>query len=328
MVLVAYYCTKVSIFAGGLEMSEPLSQSVALPAADTSLEPPRPLVSGPLLSARKAVRNLAIFKKVEIEKLTHQEVARFYKMTRGRVSQIVQQVRMDLAKAHSDDTEIQNHLARQRLERQLEKMRYQYALDAAATAIRRDPPTLVTNRAGASNKGGQQQSWSETINRDKPANVQLLKTYVRVTRELGQLNEREIANNPIDAQKMAVADALENWCDEAPSSPDPPSEAFLECVDQFLDILLIWLRRRRYGSSSADAWPPPPPPAPEQQPHSTRATQSETNASETNASEPNHDDAKTNHDTSEINHHPSEINVGLTSPAHFSDSLTPPTQTA
>src|SRR5262245_32138115 len=57
-------------------------------------------------SARSAVhaeRNLAIFKKVVIEHYSHDEVARRYGLRRSRVSQIVKQVRIELAQAADDD---------------------------------------------------------------------------------------------------------------------------------------------------------------------------------------------------------------------------------
>src|SRR5262245_21262375 len=99
--------------------------------------------------ATQAQRNLAIFKKVEIEQFTHEEAAQRFELRRSRVSQIVKQVRRELAEANGDDPEIENHLARQRLQRAMEKLRLEYALDATAEALRRDPRAVVTNRSGS-----------------------------------------------------------------------------------------------------------------------------------------------------------------------------------
>src|SRR4051794_13656301 len=77
--------------------------------------------------AAKARRNLAIFKMAEIENFTHVEVACRFELKRSRVSQIVKQVRCELAQAGTDDPEINDPQARQRLEKSLEKLRLEYA---------------------------------------------------------------------------------------------------------------------------------------------------------------------------------------------------------
>jgi len=174
-------------------MSEP-SMEVAAPAARRSR---RPRHTPPLDQTLQTQRNLAIFKQVEIEKRTHEEVAQLHNLRRSRVTQIVKQVRRELAMASADDPQIENHLAQQRLQKGLEKLRLEYALVAAAEAIRREQPWLITNRNGSRQRNGQSEGWSETIRRDKPPSVQLIKTFLRVTRELGQLNEREIESNPV-----------------------------------------------------------------------------------------------------------------------------------
>src|SRR5436190_2152619 len=107
-------------------MSEISSANVVVPDAPNG---------GPLLRtegarrAKRAARNLAIFKKAEIEQLSHEEIAHRYGLKRSRVSQIVRRIRRELADAAPDDPQIDNHLAQQRLQKALEKLRLEYALD-------------------------------------------------------------------------------------------------------------------------------------------------------------------------------------------------------
>src|SRR5436190_12801803 len=210
-------------------------------------------------------RDLEIFKKVEIEKMTHEDVATSFGIDRSRVTQIMKQVRMALAQATPDDPEIQNHLARQRYDRALEKLRYQFALDHAAQAISKETRTLATNRAGSRTKGGKKERWSEAITRDKPANVQLVKTFVRIAHDLGQLNDREMAANPIQAENLTnlqffrvLSEVLSNWRAVVRSRPECPSDEFIAMAEQFEWNLRKWMNRYRYGASAREAWPEPP----------------------------------------------------------------------
>jgi hypothetical protein len=172
---------------------------------------------------------------------------------------------MALAQATPDDPEIQNHLARQRYDRALEKLRHQFALDHTAVAIRREAPILVTNRAGSRGKNGEVESWSETVQRDKPANVQLVKTFVRITQELGKLNDRERADNPIQAENLpnyqlfsVLSEVISNWRACVFTRPETPSDEFIAMMEQFERNLRTWINRYRYGASAQEAWPEPP----------------------------------------------------------------------
>jgi hypothetical protein len=246
-------------------MSESSLETVH-PAADRIKRPSR----GKLRrrSGAPSQRDLAIFKKVEIEKVTHEEAAQRFGLHRSRVTQVVKRVRLFLAGARADDEQIESHLARQRLERNLEKLRLECALDAAAEAMRRDTPRLVTNRAGCREKEGHKEGWSETIIRDKSPNVQVIKTFLRVAHDLGQLNEREIASNPIGEKLrpcelfQVINDRLSDWIEEARSHRDPPSDAFYDMVVQFVMNLRSWIWRYNRGVPAAAAWPLPPPSQP------------------------------------------------------------------
>jgi hypothetical protein len=211
-------------------------------------------------------RNLAIFRKVEIERFTHEEVAHRFKLRRSRVSQIVKQVRLNLAGVGGDDPEIENHLARQKLQRGLEKLRLEYALEATAEVMRREERSLMTKRSGSRDKDGRKEDWHEVITHDKPANLQAIKTFLRVTQELGKQNEREIAGNLAGANLtqfelfQRIADVLSNWHES--EKADPPSDAFCSMVRTFTINLRRWMFNYRSGWSTKDAWPLPDPSQP------------------------------------------------------------------
>lgn len=280
-------------------MAEELTVSQQLlhndvPAALRSGKPARKFPCHPALRAQ---RNLAIFHKVEIEHFSHQEVARLFRLRRSRVSQIVKQVRNELAEISAGDSLNENHLAQQRLQRKLEKLRLEFALAATAQALRSDPSQLVTSRKGSRDKDGAREDWNETITRDKPSNLQLVKTFLRVNRDLGLLNEREIAANPISPKLkplemfQAITNLLSEWRYEKSIHEDPPSDAFMDMVKQFEQNVYTWIHNIRRGASARDAWPPPEPP-------------------------------QRLNPASAINHQAQNTNLALTSEGHFDDSAT------
>ena len=121
---------------------------------------------------------------------------------------------------------------------------------------------LGTHRVGTRQKhNGERETWSETVHRDKPANVQLIKTFLRVSRDLGQLNEREIANNPVGEKLSnydlfkAIASVLAEWSRRAPSQKDAPSEAFVTMVEEFEGNLRSWMYWYSMGVTPTEAWP-------------------------------------------------------------------------
>ena len=227
----------------------------------------KPARKSPCHPALRAQRNLAIFHKVEVEHFSHQEVSRLFRLRRSRVSQIIKQVRNELAEIPADDSLNENHLAQQRLQRKLEKLRLEFALAATAQALRSEPSQLVTSRKGSRDKDGAREDWNETITRDKPSNLQLVKTFLRVNRDLGRLNEREIAANPISPKLnplemfQAITNLLSEWrYGKSIHDDDPPSDAFIEMVKQFEQNVYTWIHAIRRGASARDAWPPPEPP--------------------------------------------------------------------
>jgi hypothetical protein len=285
-------------------LHQPSDSSVA---TDSSASPPpqpaRPASTASQRTRRKyrrpllrrtgapSQRDFSIFKKVELERLTHDEVAGKFGLHRSRVTQICHNVRRYLAQATADDPNIENHLARQRLDAELEKLRYEFALEAAADAIRRERPTLVTNRAGARRKNDQEEGWNETVNRDVTPSMQPLKIFVRVTRELGKLNQRSIQANPVGQNLtqcqmfQAISDLLHEWSIHAADRKDAPSHAFIEMVSQFQMNIRQWIYHYRYGCGAAAAWPRP-------------AVQAQDDGDQQGA---NASDVSTNHEPQEVN---------------------------
>jgi hypothetical protein len=254
--------------------------------------------------AAKARRNLAIFKRAEIENFTHEEVACRFDLKRSRVSQIVKQVRCELAQASTDDPEINDLEARRRLEKSLEKLRLEYALEASAKAMRRDPRILNTSRTGSREKNGQQETWSENVSRDKAPDVQAIKTYLRVAGDLGKLNERDAPAEPVKAKMtdeelfFAVHEVIQHWCFRSHDSENCPSQEFYEMVDEFRRNVFTWVNQRREGVSRQLAWPLQKPARPAVE-HDSDVSDSD--GSDADGSAPG-----------EINHPAAEINLGLT----------------
>src|SRR5438067_6991777 len=184
-------------------------------------------------------RDLWIFKKIEIEGKTHQAVARDAGIRRSRVTQIATRVRRFLAQVAGDDPRIENPLARQRLELELEKLRFEFALGEAVNAMKLQQVPLVTKRSGSREKDGSQEQWNETVTRSLPPSVQAINTYLRAARELGKLNQRRIDASPVDQQLtsaqafQAIADILSNWCDRPPTAGDAPTPSFIAMVEDF-----------------------------------------------------------------------------------------------
>jgi hypothetical protein len=253
------------------------------------------------------LRDLDIFKKVEIEGWTHAEAAAYFKLDRSRITQIIAEVRRHLALAAQDDPEIKDFEARQRLDRELEKMRLQHALDIAARAMRREQNMLLRKRMGSRDKDGSKEGWSETVQQDIKPNMQPVNTYLRASRQLSNLSKREAESQPEDTfindedLFTAVFVVLEDWRYGGHDENDPPSNAFLKLVQDFFEAARSWVIRRRSGSSRHDAWPEP------------KATKSE----------PLGASGKT---SSQIHLGAGEINKGLTMPGGFSDAITPPAQ--
>lgn len=233
-------------------------QSAASFAIAQQASPRRPKSKNP-------ARDLAIFKLVTLEHQSHEQVAEQMGTTRSRVTQIVSRVRQELAAATAAAPELKDHLARERYEQSLEKLRLEHILQTAAAALKNDPRALTSRRSGQRDRDGSPESWDETTVREQPLNVQLLKTCLRAVEGLRRLRQSASGNpedqpKPMSPEEMfaAIYEVLQYWWTHAQLSPDPPSREFLDMVSQFQVNTFLWLQERRKGTPSALAWPRQP----------------------------------------------------------------------
>ena len=257
---------------------------------------------------RHAERNIAIFKKCEIENMTHAEAADHFHLDRTGITQIVNQYRRKFAQAAPDDPDIKDHPARLRLERQLQRLRLDFALEKVTSAIHDDRSELHTERAGSKTKNGDEERWSESVKRQTAKSARLINTFVRITNDLAELRDREEAetqgvNTTMTPEQLLYAIAIifeYRWYD-----PDNrPSQEFMDMVEAFRKNIFTWVIRRREGFSPAQSWPDP---------YSSHGAGKGTSAHE--------NPAKTNIPGG-------QVRTGLISPPAFPDAATPSSQTA
>jgi len=209
---------------------------------------------------KPADRDLKIFKMVMIQHLRHEEVARVFGLHRTRIVQIVKRLCLELAGAPPEDPEIKDHLARQRLEQKLEKMRLEFVLEETAKALRQEPRHLEIKRVGGRNRDGKEEQWEEVTTRQQPVNVQLLKTFLRTSEALQGLREECAGDEPpktlTDTELFdAINEIFENWLGRMQFEQDQPSRAFYKLVSNFRVQMYSWVLARKQGKSRAEAWP-------------------------------------------------------------------------
>jgi hypothetical protein len=145
------------------------------------LFPPRPAKQ-----SAPTDRDLAIFKLAEINRWKHEKIAQEIRgISRRRVSQIVQNVRLWLANHPADDPAIQTELERKRLAQNLDRLRLEDIIQRAVSALDQAPPTLGTTCAMEG--GGPVMRY---VRDQPPVDVRLLKTYLRAVEALAKLNDR------------------------------------------------------------------------------------------------------------------------------------------
>lgn len=127
-------------------------------------------------------RDLQIFRRAEIQGLTHQQIASACKLTRRRVSQIVQRVSHWLSQNSCEDPQIATELERNRLGQHIERMRLEDVIWRARMALTAAPKNLTTTTTKAD--GSKITSRREL----PPVDVQLLKTYLRSIQALGKFD--------------------------------------------------------------------------------------------------------------------------------------------
>src|SRR5262245_22478804 len=192
-------------------------------------------------------RDLAIFKMAVIEHVAHGEIARRFGIRRSRVTQIVSELKRSFAEAAPDDPEIKNHLAQQRLDQALEKMRFEYVLETTAKVLRDPPRCLTTHRHGQRGTGDKKEDWEEHISREQGLNVQVIKAFLRATEGLRNLSQRTLAAPPEgnrltnDELLYAIHDVLEEFLIRVQFDEERPSSEFLKMVDRFRANIFSWV---------------------------------------------------------------------------------------
>ena len=130
-------------------------------------------------------RDRTIFKLAEIDRWTREKIASHIgRISRRRVSQIVQQVRLWLANHPVDDPALKTDLERKRLAQNLDRLRLEDVIERAVNTLNQAPPTLATT---CSMEGGPVMRY---VRDQPPVDVRLLKTYLRAVEALAKLNDR------------------------------------------------------------------------------------------------------------------------------------------
>ena len=134
-----------------------------------------------------SARDQAIVLAYRTRGCSQEELAHDNRLSQRRISQIVQRVERWLADRHPAAENQLDHAQRQRLERELERERLQAIYSRSIRDYDRAPTELKTKRAG---QRGDHKFQEETTRTVLP-NVQLLKTALRASEDLGQLADRE-----------------------------------------------------------------------------------------------------------------------------------------
>jgi hypothetical protein len=126
-------------------------------------------------------RDFCIYREVVIERLTQEDVARRYKVSQGRVSQIVARVQQALDEVQPPEDEALAAAREARREARECRERHEHYLTLAAEGYRQSSQPLVTVRTRQ--RGGEEE-FQETTERPQKANVQFLKLMVKLNGEM------------------------------------------------------------------------------------------------------------------------------------------------
>src|SRR5437868_9952759 len=196
-------------------------------------------------------RAFHIFRLAEIHGQTHKQIAELYKVTRRRISQIVERVRNWLARHPCEDPQIATALQAKRLGQHLEQMRLEDIIQRAREQLTYAKPTLdtVIDKADGT---------KTIISREQPFNVQVLKTYLRAVEALGRINARpEIPLPPPSGEEFpwlitAVNEVYEKWWDKIWSSK-LKSEMIHDFVnDIIIDVLKAATHQQELAARPSD----------------------------------------------------------------------------
>src|SRR5256885_3482677 len=176
-------------------------------------------------------RDFDIFRGAEVHGLTHQQLAEIWKVSRRRVSQLVERFRNWLSQHPCEDPQIATELQRKRLAQHLERMHLQDVIDRARFALNMAPNHLETVTIRADGKE------STTRRQQPPVDVQILKTYLRAIEAMGRLNARPEIPLPPPAEgefpwlKAALDEVWEEWSKKIAWNKKLPTEVFCRFAD-------------------------------------------------------------------------------------------------
>ena len=148
-------------------------------------------------------RNQEIFLAYEISGKTQEQIAADTGLTQSRVSAIIRGVRQWRARSVPAEEAELTPLQQQRLDYHLERERLLLVSREALRAYHHQPKSLKTDKQGT--RGGQ--TYDETVDREQPPNVPLLKLVVKANSDLGKLHERE----PLPDDPAPADSGLSQW---------------------------------------------------------------------------------------------------------------------
>ncbi len=178
-----------------------------------------------------SARAFHIFRLAEIQGQTHKQIAELYKVSRRRISQIVERVRSWLAQHPCEDPQIATELQAKRLGQHLEQMRLEDIIQRAREQLTYAKPTLdtVIDKADGT---------KTIICREQPFNVQLLKTYLRAVEALGRINARPEIPLPPPPEgafpwlSNAINEVYEKWYHKICAKQNLKPDLFCNFVDE------------------------------------------------------------------------------------------------
>ncbi len=182
-------------------------------------------------SRMPSARAFHIFRLAEIQGQTHKQIAELYKVSRRRISQIVERVRSWLAQHPCEDPQIATELQAKRLGQHLEQMRLEVIIQRAREQLTYAKPTLdtVIDKADGT---------KTIICREQPFNVQLLKTYLRAVEALGRINARPEIPLPPPPEgafpwlSNAINEVYEKWYHKICAKQNLKPDLFCNFVDE------------------------------------------------------------------------------------------------
>ena len=180
----------------GAFFSQPTSSPQAGPAEKSS-RPLRPARRGPRVPKTPSPRDQQIFVDVHALGRTQLEVADEYKLSQGRVSQIIAEVRQWRAMVTPSEAGEPDRAGQARLDRFVSRKVYEKLIGQAMRELARGDRKLTTTKEGQRGET----KFTETTVREQAASVQWAKVALKTTELLAKLEERELPPSPAEQEE-------------------------------------------------------------------------------------------------------------------------------